>query len=348
MMSTAADAALGFAQTLGFAVKGWTPLAIAAGGLETLLDLFFPSSQVSVVDVVVDARDEIIDAIEQEGEAILGGMWQTFANQYLAEISTAQDAYATTFGGLMAQGNVPAGAEGNPIVVSVETSDFQSWLGSVQAQTGSTSPLLDACHFVELQADQKYTSIHLYLLSATVFLSYCKLGLLMESMQITAKYQKQLADYKAGHPDWNQHPEQVPTVPRSAADLTHSVYFTLMTQHVAPFLDYAEPIVTTLRDNIAALQAAVDQRARDFVLKQDSSGRWYYEDVRTHVTSAPTDQATATVGMQLQVGMATTQETSEQETRLGLVGIDHDQVKTSAQTIEELKKTRDLYKLTTS
>lgn len=138
--------------------------------------------------------------------------------------------------------------------------------------------------------------------------------------------------------------------PRSlrAPDLTRSLYFGIISDHVAPFYACAEPIVTKLQTNLNLLEAAVAKRARDFVLRQDHAGHWYYEDVRTGTTSSATDKQTATMGMQLEIGMATSQERSLMITQLGLAGVDAGQVATSVKTIAELKKTTELYATATS
>ena len=321
------DSVLSLTTTVGFAVKDWQGVAIASATAETVLGFFFPPQQAATATQVFAVRDQIMDALVAQGQAILGGVWQDFSDQYLASVRTAQDTYSLMFTEVL---NIPAGQDPHG-PTRLDEDKFKAWTQAIGAQTGSTSPLLDACHFVALRPQYQDTSINLYVLSASIFLSYCKMGLLLELLQLQA-------DYQATNGQSPTSGKPLPPPPDSYADLKTSWYYGLLTTNLGAFLGYAKPIVATLTANFASLDAALEKRARDFTLQHDSDG-WYYRDGRTGTTGDPTDKGTAQQGMDLEIGIAQSSLKQQLLTQYGMLTVDREETENAAKAINELEDT---------
>jgi len=342
-MTDVANTVLGFTQTLGFGVKGWTGLAIGAGAAQAILSIFFPAAQDATLTAIHDSEEAITDAINAEGQAILSGVWDMFAKQYLANVTTAQQTFGTIYAGFKALPSDALESTDDPVDATIASGNLDTWKSSIDGVTGATSSLLTACNFVIDQEDKRNLTIHLYLLAATVYLNYCKLGLMVSYTRLVAAYPSLLATYKTDHPDWETHQDKLPILPMSFGDLTTDAYYSLMVQRLPEFLGYAKPLVDSLTSHLAAKSAAVEKRARDFELRSDGHGKWCYVDTRTKATSAWTDQVTASTGMQLEIGIAQDLERAAQDALYGMAGVDPDEVALAAKAIDALVRTKNEY-----
>jgi len=336
-----ADTTLSLATTIGFAVKDWQSLAVGAATLETLIGFFYPQSQNEAITAVFEVRDELLAAVNNEGEVILAGVWQDFAKEHFADINASAMTYGRYITPVLAASGTPKETD---LVTSQENASFASDLEKeLSDQTGGSSLLTKATGFLELSVDCRNTSIHLHLLAATWYLSWCKMGLLWEWLKIQNQYLPQITAYKAAHPDWQQHLADVTGVPASSADDTGSLYHTAMATWLPHFLSYAAPILSTLDANLKKVDAAVAKRTADFTLEHDASG-WYYRDAQTGQTSKHMpNRDTANIAMITDIGSVTTGLQNDMYTEYDLGGVDPEQVTTSLKTLDEFRDAATTY-----
>lgn len=322
---TLGDMGFNFAMCAAFAVPAVGPiLAAGISGMQQVFDILIGGGQPVKLSQTLATYGELESEMQATVQHIDASIWTSVKTQYFTDFELDMDAYNLTIGQAEAQ---QGSTRTDKIAADVLQSQWDTSFGAArEPMDPHKSSMLRLTTWLGNYPAQQQDTLSLYQAAAGLYLNYCKLNMLIDCNLMYRKYlfaadqyHVDLAQFQTQHQQWQsadpatRGPEPVKpstlTAPeQNFLNLLDSDAADNVRYYVKEFITYADPIVATMEQGIAARDLGVAQRIAQVVQKSDVNGNYWWEDAADGTSGTKTtDKSMADAYLQMQQGQARAQ-----------------------------------------
>lgn len=246
---------LGFLELVGFFVPGpeGIVLALGAAGIRSLIELFWEADE-GGVNLIVSTGEAVIDSVEFARKHIESTTWEFFEAEHLSKLKMQTEFLGTAMNQILNAEN--SLGKSNEIFEQ----DWHDILQGVKRECGRESELLLLMNWIMEKSNDPYRHFltPVYLLSASVYLSFCSTALLMETLELSRDYTRKYDAWLERNPNGETEggeppPKKVVLMPE---DMVGSPFHALMVEKVEKFIKHGSERLADLEQCFTDMEAA--------------------------------------------------------------------------------------------